>query len=96
MEEMMTTCCPLAPEDIQKGQYAVVLHAISEFLQWRGLDEAWQTPRVVRIQHLPFNCDRPVEVLEVCLPYVYVKTAKGVEAERRLAGGVAGATKEES
>lgn len=62
---------PLAPEEIRAGSYVVVLHEISQFLPWCFTD-APRGGEPVAIKMLPDDPE-PLEVLGVCMPFVFAK-----------------------
>jgi hypothetical protein len=68
----------LAPEEIRPGYYVAVLHVIGEYLPWGALEEgSWRRVEPVRVQLLPRFGAHPMEVIDVCLPYVLVREADG-------------------
>jgi hypothetical protein len=74
-EVEMLTARAVAPEDVRRGDYLTVLHQISELLPF------WQTHSwdgtVVRVQHLPSRAAVPVQVVDVCLPLILVRSPRG-------------------
>ncbi len=68
----------LAPEDIQPGDYVTVLHHVVEHMAAFWELRPGQAPEVYRLVHLPSGCGvGAARVLEVCLPFVLVRTARG-------------------
>jgi hypothetical protein len=68
----------LAPEDIQPGTYVSVMYVVDEHVPDscdRG--ESWRASSPLRYARLPWEGATPVRVVEVCLPFVLVKTARG-------------------
>jgi hypothetical protein len=68
----------LAPEDIRPGTYVSVMYVVDEHMpdSWeRG--ESWRASGPLRYVRLPWEGATPVRVVEVCLPFVLVKTARG-------------------
>jgi hypothetical protein len=80
MNDQIEMARAVAPEDIRPGEYVTVLHVVCECMP-----PPWERPdgssRPARILLLPGNNSAPMEVLDVCLPLVLVKTARG---KRRL------------
>jgi hypothetical protein len=81
-EHMMAKA--LAPEDIRAGSYVAILDVMEEYLPvWCLLEPYQKAPtEPLRFRWLP--CDRgfcnqlaPMKVVEACLPFVFVRTAKG-------------------
>jgi len=68
----------LAPEDVRPGDYVAVLQVVTErMLESWECECAADATRLVRVAHLPDGDTAPMHVLEVCLPFVLVKTAGG-------------------
>ena len=68
----------LAPEDIRPGRYVAILYVIGEhepmFFELESLtDRVIELPRFRRMPHY----SEPMEVLDVCLPFVLVKRVDG-------------------
>ena len=80
MDREMEVARAVAPEDIRPGDYVSVLHVIAEMPSWLW-DNDLRNTQMVRFAHLPRGQSAPAEVLDVCLPYLLVKTARG---KRRL------------
>ncbi|HVP10892.1 MAG TPA: hypothetical protein VMV94_06835 [Phycisphaerae bacterium] len=76
MNDELEMARAVAPEDIQPGEYVTALHVVWECIPfpWDGSDG---NSRPARILMLPENGSTPVQVLEVCLPLVLVKTPYG-------------------
>lgn len=76
-DEEIQTARVLAPEDIRSGDYVAVLHVIREHrpAPWECPD-AWQIAPIRRLE-LPHPAMVPVQVLEVCLPLLLVRTPQG-------------------
>ena len=69
---------PLAPEDIERGSYVAVLHIIDQYLPFCDLlDAGQQRPKPVSVKWLPEDEPQPLEVIDVCLPFVSVRKADG-------------------
>lgn len=73
-----TTARRLPPEDIRPGQYVAIMHVVSEREAW-----PWETDglaegeHIVRRLRVPGKTGPPMQVAEVCLPFVLVRTARG-------------------
>jgi hypothetical protein len=78
MKHDETISRPLAPEDVRRGMYVAVMHEITETTRCR----CWMdfapgdppSPQVVRLQWMPEQDRPPMKVVEVCLPFVLVKS----------------------
>jgi hypothetical protein len=66
--------CSIAPEDIRRGHYVTVLHVIDEYLPFL-FDKPGTEP--VAIRWRPTSQAQPLEVVDVCLPFVTVVKASG-------------------
>ena len=77
MDNEMEMAQSVAPEDIQPGDYITALYVIVEHypLPWER-DPAAHGPGPVRTLSLP-DGTLPARVVEVCLPFVLIKTAPG-------------------
>ena len=74
-----TLARPLAPEEIERGQFVTPLE---EFVEWPsyswGADAAVSPhDRLLRLRILPATGGVPLRVARVCLPYVLVKQPCG-------------------
>lgn len=68
----------LAPEDIRPDHYVAVLYVVGEFVPWGALEESqWRAVEPIRVLLTPRYTAHPVQVVEVCLPYVLVRDAEG-------------------
>lgn len=74
----------LAPEDIAADTYVAILDVMEEYLPvWSLLEPYVNAPKEpLRFRWLPCDCgfcnqSAPMKVLEVCLPFVLVKTTDG-------------------
>ncbi len=76
MDREMEIARAVAPEDIRPGEYVSVLHVVCECMPppWERAD--WNG-RLSRVLLLPSGNPSPVQVVDVCIPYVLVKTARG-------------------
>src|SRR5262245_52443136 len=69
---------PVSPEEIRAGTYIAVLHIVTELLPMFCFDsEAFKRLEVKRLLRLPWNEGQPLEVQEVCIPFVLVKEPCG-------------------
>lgn len=68
----------LAPEEIRPGGYVALLFVTVELEPMFYELEAFAGRSIdaPRVRRMPSNCE-PLEVLEVCLPFVLVKQANG-------------------
>lgn len=68
---------PLAPEDLRPGQHVSVLHVVveREAAPWECVSpSATLQPTKLRV---PPCGSLPVEVVDICLPFVLVKSVRG-------------------
>ena len=76
-EKEKTISQPLAPEDIRAGDFVSLLQVVSEVLPFFFMEDVqYRKVETVKITHLPHST-RPLEVVEVCLPFVLVKGTDG-------------------
>ncbi len=70
---------PLAPEDIQLGDYVSVLHAVCELpsFLWHADVTTLPAHEPVRIRFVPRDDPRPFKVKAICLPFVMTKLPCG-------------------
>jgi len=64
----------LAPEDIRRGHYVAVLNEIEQWFQF-GCSSA--KPELFNVRLVPTDETVPLQVLEICLPFVTVRKADG-------------------
>ena len=80
MDQELEMARPVAPEDIQPGEFVSVLHVV-----WECPPLPWDRPdgsgKPLRVLMLPRNDCAPMQVIDICLPQLLVKTAHG---KRRL------------
>lgn len=68
---------PVAPEDLQKGDYVAVTHVTLEYVAY-WCEETWQHASPVRRARVkPKGAGRPYKVLRVCVPFVLVRDPLG-------------------
>jgi hypothetical protein len=68
----------LAPEDIRPGDYVALLHIMTENEPSSAeTDSILGRERAPFKLNVPWNAGMPARVVEVCLPYVLLKTARG-------------------
>lgn len=69
----------LAPEEIRRGDFVTPLYVVSEWPSWYWDDDDALHPRdeLVRIRSVPCDEATPLEVIDVCLPFVLVDTPQG-------------------
>lgn len=67
----------IAPEDVRVGMYVAVLHVVSEQTPSCFDFEPFMKAEVRRFVRLPWSASEPLEVVEVCLPFVLVKEPRG-------------------
>ncbi len=76
-EEQTTISQPLAPEDIRPGDYVSLLHVVSEFVPFFCIEDLdFRRVEPVRVTRMPWTIE-PMEVVEVCLPFVLVRRPDG-------------------
>lgn len=68
----------LSPEDIRPGDYIVPMQIISERTPapWDP-PESWEARPVLRVMTLPHKPPTPAQVVDVCLPVVLIRSARG-------------------
>ncbi len=64
----------LAPEDIRRGHYVAVLNEIE---QWLPFCCSSGKPEPFSVRMIPTDETVPLQVLEICLPFVTVRKADG-------------------
>lgn len=64
----------LAPEDIRRGHYVAVLNEIE---QWVPYCCPSGNPEAVSVRIIPTDETEPLQVFEICLPFVTVRKADG-------------------
>ena len=71
----------LAPEDLRVGQYVSVLRVTYEVPSyiWCCCHTFGDPSELVRLSLLPDEAAEPFKVKSVCLPFVLVRTASGLE-----------------
>lgn len=84
MDTELTTCKPLAPDDLVPGTHVAALFVYTEHLPFSvlcGDDEPWRSREVIRTRWLP-TCDAgmPLRIVSVCLPFVLVERPDGKHA----------------
>lgn len=71
----------LAPEDVRPGDYVAVL---DEEIEWPAAcwyaDPPMGVEPIVRLRLRPRELQPPLKVVDVCLPFVFVKRPKGEAA----------------
>ncbi len=70
----------LAPEDVRRGQYVSMLYMVDEAVPFFAEPESWRSPTPLRYLLLPCGGMTPMRVLDVCLPFVFVRGAWGGHA----------------
>lgn len=69
---------PIAPEEVRVGMYIAVLHVVAERVPGCWCDvSAFEKLEARRFVRLPLEPSEPLEVMEVCLPFVLVKEPRG-------------------
>ena len=66
----------LAPEDILPGEFVAPLNEIHEYPSFLW-DQDESGSSLVRVQLRADKAGKPRKVIAVCLPFVFLKTAKG-------------------
>lgn len=71
----MTLAKTLAPEDVCRGDYVTVLTQVCEYpsFLWDCPSQFLEADQVVSIRYRPPESGDPMKVIDVCLPYVFVK-----------------------
>lgn len=68
---------PLAPEDLEAGQFVAVLQRFKEFIWPCAAFDVSGAVRTIRYRELPEETDTPLKIVEVCLPFVLVRKPDG-------------------
>ncbi len=78
-ERDATLAKTLAPEDVRRGDYVAVLSEEFEYAKF-----AWScdlpladAEQIIRVRFRPRETTGPLRVIDACLPFVFVKPAKG-------------------
>ncbi len=69
----------LAPEDIAIDQWVAVHTMTAEFYPCWAIESPSDIDRIrmVRFDYAPDDAGQPLRVIDVCLPYVFVKSVNG-------------------
>lgn len=67
----------IAPEDVRRGMYVAVLHVVAEQTPSCFDYDPHVQPKTHRYMRLPCSASEPLQVVEVCLPFVLVKEPAG-------------------
>ncbi len=75
----MTLVKTLAPEDICRGNYVTILTKVCEYPSyfWNGSSQYIEASDVVSIRYRPPETGEPMKVIDICLPFLFVKPLKG-------------------
>jgi len=78
-EPESTLARPLAPEDIQCGQYVAILEEIQELpsFLWNKCDSPLPPHELIRLRIKPNNAGTPLKVKALCLPFIHVQPPTG-------------------
>jgi len=79
MQQDLTVCQTLAPEDVSAGDYITQMQVVYEYPSffW-SCDVALRSPeQPVRYSCTPYGSGIPARVRSVCLPFVFVELADG-------------------
>lgn len=71
----MTLAKTLAPEDVCRGDYVTILTQVCEYPSyfWNCPSQYLDASEVVSIQYRPPESGMPMKVIDICLPFVFVK-----------------------
>jgi len=74
-----TLARPLAPEDIQCGQYVAILEEFQELpsFLWNKCDSPLPPHELIRLRIKPATARTPLKVKALCLPFVNVQSPTG-------------------
>lgn len=67
---------PVAPEDLRPGDYVAALQVVNEHL-WPMFGSDEKPPRMFRVLAWPGHDWMPMQVEDICLPFVMLKTPRG-------------------
>jgi hypothetical protein len=69
----------VAPEDLRCGDFIAVLNVILELPSFLWCDSmAADSERMVRVRCFAWEGGMPLKVMEICLPFVLVKSPSGM------------------
>lgn len=81
MDSESLTSRPLAPEDIRPDDYVAVLSCVAEYLPLFCIEDVqWMKVEPVRVAWMPPHGLQPMRVIDVCLPFILVRTIDGSHA----------------
>lgn len=75
----MTLAKTLAPEDVCRGDYVTILTKVCEYpsYYWDCPSQFMEASEVVSIRYRPPESGQPMEVVDVCLPFILVQPLQG-------------------
>ncbi len=78
-QDILTTACPLAPEDVRPGDYVTRHDVIVEIPSFMWCGDATLLPphEPVRSMYRANDAGEPLRVAAVCVPYVLVRPVRG-------------------
>ena len=77
LSKQSSTCRTLAPEEIVRGAFVIVLTEVDEFVWVPCYEELMERRlRPLRVRWIA-PCIEPLEVVDVCLPLVVARTVQG-------------------
>ena len=76
MRDRVRLARPVAPEDLQRGQYVTMLTYTQELVPDMLFGGSFDAPRVHRVERLPGHA-LPMRIIDVCLPFVLIKDVEG-------------------
>ncbi len=78
-DDASTLSASVAAEDLECGDYVAILSEVYEFPSFYWCSDAALLPpdEPVRMKFLSRTGGAPLKVKAICLPFVFVKTAKG-------------------
>lgn len=71
------TSQPVAPEDLRCGEYVSITQVVMEHLPCELERPSWENQGPVKTLWLPFCAPRPMKVVDISLPFVFVQMATG-------------------
>lgn len=72
MDKLTKPSRHIGPEDVCQGDYVTIAHKTYEFL--RCGDDHWNGDiDISRVTLIPYDAGEPLQVVDVCLPYVLTR-----------------------
>lgn len=74
-----TVAATVAGEDVACGDFVALLNVTYELptYLWHGCDAPLSTEKLVRLTPMASESGKPLKVIGICLPFLYVRSASG-------------------